>query len=235
VAVKNSPEGKTVIVNIGSYTTAEAVELAKHAARAGVHAVSSLPPSGSYSFSEIRAYYEAIAAAADAPLLIYYFPELCPAIASAGQLIELCSIPNVIGLKFTDFDVYKLWLLKREGAIVFNGRDEVLAAGLLMGADGGIGSIYNLAPDLFVKLFAHACANEWAEAREMQRSINELIAIALRFPLFPAIKAMLGWSGIDCGRCLLPRRPLTRAEEASLREMLSQSRFADRIFAGLQV
>jgi N-acetylneuraminate lyase len=234
-AINNSPAGKAVIVNIGAHTTAEAIELAKHAARTGAHAISSLPPLGSYSFAEIRSYYEAIAAAADLPLLVYYFPDLCPAVKSIQQLMELCSIDNVIGLKFTDFDLYKLSLLKREGAIVFSGQDEVLAAGLLMGADGGIGSTYNLIPDLFVKLFAQARANQWAEASATQQIINEFITIALSFPLFPAIKTMLRWSGIDCGRCLPPRRPLTAAEEASLREMLAQSTFADRSFVGLQV
>jgi N-acetylneuraminate lyase len=189
---------------------------------------------GSYSFAEIRSYYEAIAAAADLPLLVYYFPDLRPAVKSIQQLLELCSIDNVIGLKFTDFDLYKLSLLKREGAIVFSGQDEVLAAGLLMGADGGIGSTYNLIPNLFVKLFAQARANQWAEASATQQIINEFITIALSFPLFPAIKTMLRWAGIDCGRCLPPRRPLTAEEEASLREMLAQSTFADRSFVGLQ-
>ncbi|MCL4852997.1 MAG: dihydrodipicolinate synthase family protein [Bryobacteraceae bacterium] len=231
VAVRNSPPGKTVIVNIGAYTTADAVDLARHAARAGVHAISSLPPAGNYSFDEIRAYYQAIASASDLPLLVYYFPELCPALANTGQLLELCSIPNVIGLKFTDFDLYKLSLLKREGAIVFNGRDEVLAAGLLMGADGGIGSFYNLVPDLFVTLFRHSEAGEWEQAREAQQRINELISISLRFPVFPAIKVMLAWSGIPCGTCLPPRRPLTPAEESCLQEMLGESSLSDRAFS----
>jgi dihydrodipicolinate synthase/N-acetylneuraminate lyase len=39
--------------------------------------------------------------------------------------------------------------IKQAGAVVFNGRDEVLAAGLLMGADGGIGTFYNVLPELF--------------------------------------------------------------------------------------
>src|SRR5215510_10698996 len=35
IAIKNSPPGKHVIVHVGANTTAEAMELAKHAARAG--------------------------------------------------------------------------------------------------------------------------------------------------------------------------------------------------------
>jgi N-acetylneuraminate lyase len=231
VAVRNSPPGKTVIVNIGAYNTADAVDLARHAAHSGVHAISSLPPPGNYSFAEIKAYYQAIASVSDLPLLVYYFPDVCPALSSLGQLLELCSLPNVIGLKFTDFDLYKLSLLKREGAMVFNGRDEVLAAGLLMGADGGIGSFYNLVPDLFVKLFRCSEAGEWEQAREVQQKINDLISIGLRFPVFPAIKAMLAWSGIPCGTCLPPRRALTPAEESALHEMIAGSTLSDQAFS----
>jgi N-acetylneuraminate lyase len=234
-AVKASPAGKTVVINVGAYTTDAAVELAKHAAGAGAQAISSLPPPGSYSFREIRAYYEAVAAATDLPMLVYYFPELCPAVTTAEQLLELCAIPNVIGLKFTDFDLYKMWLLRQGSAVVFNGRDEVLVAGLLVGADGGIGSVYNIVPDLFVELYSLARDGRWAEARAVQQTVNELIRIVLCFPVFPAIKTMLNWSGIDCGRCLPPRQPLTPEDEASLRDMLARSSFADRSFAGLQV
>ncbi|HQR34437.1 MAG TPA: dihydrodipicolinate synthase family protein, partial [Blastocatellia bacterium] len=56
VAVKASPKDKTVIVHIGAMSTAEAVDLAQHAARIGAHAVSALPPIGNYSFGEIKAY-----------------------------------------------------------------------------------------------------------------------------------------------------------------------------------
>jgi N-acetylneuraminate lyase len=233
VALGASPAGKLVIVNTGANNTADALELSRHAARAGAHAVSSLPPVGGYSFAEIRGYYEALAAAVDVPVLGYYFPEICPNLVGAGPLLDLLSIPNLAGFKFTDFDTYTLSVVKESGAIMFNGRDEVLAAGLLMGADGGIGSFYNLVPELFVELWRLARANQWLEARAVQKSINELITLVLRFPLLPAIKAMLGWTGLDCGPCLAPRGALTREQEATLRRALAGSGFADTSLAGV--
>ncbi|MBI1896759.1 MAG: dihydrodipicolinate synthase family protein [Acidobacteria bacterium] len=234
-AVSNSPAGRQIIIHTGAYRTADAVELTRHASRIGATAVSSLPPLGAYSFAEIRAYYEALAAAAEVPLLIYYFPEVCPGIASAEQILELTSIPNIVGLKFTDFDLYRLESIKNSGAVLFNGRDEVLVAGLLMGADGGIGTFYNLVPELFVEVYRLAGANEWRRARAVQARINELIRLTLRFPLFPAVKRMLGWSGIDCGACLAPRRRLSAGEEERLREALAVSSFAESGFPGLAV
>ncbi len=219
-AVKNSPAGKTVIAHVGAYRTVDAIRLTKTACRLGVAAVSSLPPVGAYSFQETKLYYEQLAAAADVPVLVYYFPQFSQAIASLEAQRELLTIPNVVGIKFTGFDLYSLSRLKRDGAVVFNGHDEVLAAGLLMGADGGIGSFYNLVPELFVEVFNQARAGNWSAARAAQEKINNLIEIVLRFPMLPAIKRMLDWEGIPCGPCFGPRRALTADEETQLREML---------------
>ena len=123
VAARNTPRGRSVIIHVGAASTTDAVALARHAASCGVSAVSALPPAGSYSFREVKAYYEAIAAAAGIPLLVYYFPEVSRAIASLDHILELCAIPGVIGLKFTYFDLYKLSLIRRAGHTIFSGRD----------------------------------------------------------------------------------------------------------------
>jgi N-acetylneuraminate lyase len=99
-----------------------------------------------------------------------------------------------------------------------------------MGAHGGIGSFYNLVPELFVRLYMQARATQWAEARATQDRINDLIRAVLAFPLLAALKRMLTWSGIDCGYPVLPRRALTESEEASLRSAAEQAGFeADRL------
>jgi len=224
-AMKNSPADKTVIVHVGSSKTAEAVELARHASRIGAHAVSSLPPAGGLSFAEIRAYYETLAEVSEVPLLVYFFPEVSAAIATAEQIFDLCSIPNVAGLKFTDFDLFKLSRISLAGHTIFNGRDEVFAAGVLMGACGGIGTFYNLIPELFVEVYDLAAQSRWQEARKVQDRINVLIALTIRYPVFPAVKKMLQWSGIDCGDCLAPRRSLTAAEQTQLRADLEAASF----------
>ena len=234
VATQCSPKDKTVIVHTGAMSTAEAVDLTKHAARIGAQAASALPPIGNYSFAEIKAYYTEIAAASDLPLLIYYFPAYAPSVNSLDLILELCAIPNVCGLKFTANDLFLLSEIKKSGAAVFYGTDEMLLAGLAMGADGGIGSFYNVAPELFVRLWALTRQGDWEQARAMQQQINEMIAIGLRFPAHPAVKAMVarrGALGIDCGRRLPPRRSLTDEEEARLDELIAKSDFVSTLFA----
>ena len=225
-AVKLSPAGKQVIVHVGAPRTADAVELARHAEKSGVAAISSLPPAGAYGFDETLAYYQTVAASTGLPLLVYYFPKFAAHPSTLDHLRRLCDVPNVVGLKFTDSDFYRLSELKATGAVIYNGYDEMLVAGLLMGADGGIGSFYNVVPDWFVGLYEAAKAGRWDEARRRQAAINEIITIGLRYPVNAAVKQMLVWLGLDCGVCAAPRRRLSSMETAELESALEQTPLA---------
>jgi N-acetylneuraminate lyase len=229
-AVASTPRDRQVVVHVGAASLDEALELSSHAANAGAHAISSLPPlSGRFAFSDVLAYYDALASGSDLPLIVYYFPEISASITTTEQLETLCALPNVIGLKFTDFDLFRMQQMRGPGRSIFNGRDEVLAAGLLMGADGGIGTFYNLLPELFVGIHAAATAGRWEEARTLQQRVNTLIAITLHFPLFPAVKQMLAWTGLDCGACLPPRTRLSEAQRRGLRERLVEAGFDELV------
>jgi len=223
-AMAASPRDKHVIAHVGSACVADAIDLARHAASKGVRAVSSLPPGGGLSYQEIRGYYTALAQASDVPLVLYFFPEVAPGLR-AEQVVELCSVPNVAGVKFTSFELNRIAEMNRAGAYVLNGRDEVLAAGLLMGACGGIGSFYNLTPELFVQVWDASRRGDWAQARALQDRIDQLITIVLGFPMIAAIKKLLEWSGVPCGDVLLPRRGLTADEETLLRAQVAAAGF----------
>lgn len=227
VVRQHSPADRRVVVHVGCLNTNDALRLARHAAHHGADAISSLPPAGPYGFPELKHYYAELAHASSVPLLVYFFPEVAPAIRTYGQLAELCALPNVAGLKFTDFDFYTLARIKALGKTVFNGRDEAFACGLLMGSDGGIGSFYNIAPRLFVDLYQAAKAGDWIQARALQDRINLLISIVLAYPLFPALKRILSWQGLPCGDPVAPRLPLTKDQEFHLRHQLGEAGFLD--------
>jgi N-acetylneuraminate lyase len=222
-AVRCSPKDRTVILHVGAARLADALQLARHAERIGASAVSSLPPAGNYSFAELRGYYRQLAEASSLPLLVYYYPEASRITVTLDHLLDLCEIPNVVGLKFTDFDLYKLHQISRSGKVIFNGRDEVFAAGLLMGAGGGIGTFYNLVPELFLQIYQSALSGKWDQARRTQDQVNELIRITLQFPMLSAVKTMLKWQGFDCGPCLAPRENLTEDGELQLRSLIEKS------------
>jgi len=223
MAVRCSPQDRSVILHVGATRLEDAIELARHAERIGASAVSSLPPAGNYSYAELRNYYQRLAEASSLPLLVYYYPEASRLTVTLDHLLELCEIPNVVGLKFTDFDLYKLHQISQSGKVILNGRDEVFAAGLLMGAWGGIGTFYNLVPELVLKIHESALSGKWDEARRAQDQVNELIRITLEFPMLSAVKTMLKWQGFDCGPCLAPRENLTADGERQLRSLIEKS------------
>lgn len=227
-ATRNSPRDKQVIVHVGARTLDIAEELAKHAERSQASAISCIRAPG-INHEEMLAWYGLLATATHLPFLAYYFPASTGHPLTVDQLMEICEMPGVSGIKYTDYDLYALSLLARAGYRMFNGRDEVLAAGLLMGASGGIGSIYNLVPEWFVDLRKQATAADWLAARAIQDRINDLLRVLLRFPFLPAIKQVLTWEGIDCGGTVGDGPALSPDQQSSLRESIA----ALQIFASV--
>ncbi|WP_321471189.1 dihydrodipicolinate synthase family protein [uncultured Paludibaculum sp.] len=225
-AVRNSPRGKSVVIHVGAHTTRETIELARHAQSIGATAVSSLPPTGPWSFSEIKSFYSSVASAVDIPTIVYFFPELYPVISNLDCILELLQIPNVIGLKFTHYNLYQLEICRGLGKIAFNGRDEMLTSGLLVGAEGGIGTFYNLVPELVVAIYNHARNHQWDEANSLQTKLNALIRLTLNYPMLPAVKQILAWRGFPVGPCVAPRLGLTALQEATLRDELAALGYA---------
>ena len=232
-AVAVTPRGRHVVAHVGAASMEETVALARHAAAAGAHAISSMPPTvAPFSFADVYRYYEVLAQSCDVPLVVYYLPDISRAVATTEQLAALCALPNVCGVKYTDFDLYRMQSVLDPDRVVYNGRDEVLAAGLLMGANGGIGSFYNLVPSLFVAIHDAARDGRWQEVQTLQTRANTLIRLTLQFPLFPAIKQILAWSGLDCGDCLPPRTRLDEAQQQRLRDELVAAGFGDLVVDG---
>jgi len=218
-AVRNSPPGKRIIVHVGAGNTRDALELTRHAEASGAHAVSSLPPIGPYNYAEIRLYYETLAASTNLPVLLYLHPDTFPEI-TPDRALDLCSIPNVLGFKFTDYNLYLLTLLRARGKLILLGRDEQLSAGLLLGANGGIGTFYNVFPRLFVDMFAFAQKGEWSEAARLQILINSVLKKLFDAAILPATKALLQIQGFACGEAMLPRAPMTAATRDALQQVV---------------
>jgi N-acetylneuraminate lyase len=195
------PTGKKLIVHVGAARIEDALTLAEHAAKHGAHAVSSLPPIG--DVQQVNKFYEQLARESALPLILYYFPKVAPtAFQNAQDLLDVCDLPNVLGVKFTDFNFYLLQRLVKRGKLMFNGYDEALAAGLLMGAQGGIGSTYNVMPEVYLEIFRAAQRGDWETARTWQSRSNAVLDILLKYPFFPALRAVMAHRGFDCGPLL---------------------------------
>lgn len=218
-AVMEANEGKgCVISHCGAISTDFSIELGKHAASAGVDAISSVPPIYySFSAAEIERYYFDIADACGKPLIIYNIPAMSGVTVTPAMVASMRKHPQIIGIKFTSNDFYAMEQIKTKDPeiIVYNGYDQMALAGLSMGADGAIGSTYNTLAKHFIRIQDLVLQNNMAEAREVQRKANKLISMSIGTGKhLSCIKYILGLKGIPYGACRKPFLPLTEEDKA---------------------
>ena len=215
---ENAGRPVSVIAHVGSAGTRETLALARHAARSGADAVSSVTPFYfSYGFAEVRRFYEELAAV-ELPVVIYNIPARTGMTLNEAQLGTLLSIPNVAGMKFTSSDFYLLERLvtAHPDKIFYNGSDEMLLSGLAAGAHGGIGTTYNFQPARMLSIYRLYHEGRMAEALANQRQANAMIEEVLDCGVLPACKALLRIGGLDYGTCRAPFLPLSDEQYAAL-------------------
>lgn len=224
VVVRRDAEGSgaTLIAHVGAPSLEGSVTLARQAQRLGYHGLSALPPH-SYPFSdgEILAYYKALASATDLPLIVYEVPIRTGRPLPLDLLVSILDLPGVAGIKFTSTDLFKLTLLRRARPerTYFFGFDEIYLSGAVLGADGGIGTTYNLLGRLYVALHSAVTEGDLGRARHLQEVSAEFVEVLLDVGVLPGMKAAFAALGIDCGPTrapLAPRLPDTDARMAEL-------------------
>jgi len=205
--VKSVAGDKTLIAHIGSVSENEATELAKYASKLGYDAVSSVAPFYyKFTFDEIKAYYERVQKAAELPMLVYNFPAFSGVTLSAEQLGKFLEKDEFMGIKHTSSDYFALERCKSlyPDKIIYNGFDEMLLSGLVMGADGGIGSTYNFMADKFVKIQKLFNEGKLEEAKAVQQEANRIITVLCKVGVMQAEKEVLNQLGFDFGICRKP-------------------------------
>ena len=208
----------TVIAHIACNNTADSQELAAHAESLGVDAIAAIPPIYFKlpPYAIAKYWNDMSAAAPNTDFIIYNIPQLAGVSLTVPLLKEMLKNPRVIGVKNSSMPVQDIQMWRDEGAIVFNGPDEQLISGMVMGATGGIGGTYGAMPELYVKLFELVKAGDLATALEIQ---NECCRIIYRLcsghgNMYGMIKEALRKMGCpDCGSV---RAPLAELVEADL-------------------
>jgi len=205
--VINEVNGRVpVIVHVGAIGTKISIELAKHAEKAGADAVSSVPPFY-WKFSEAQMfnYYRDIADTVGIPMVVYN-------IALAGAvgfnfIKSLATIERVQGIKYTLSTNSEIMRIKDEigkDFVVYSGADDMAMTGLSFGADGLIGSFYNLIPEPFLEIYRAVQEGDLKTARENQRIANAIIMFTLDRGYWLGLKAGMQWMGVDAGWCREP-------------------------------
>jgi len=233
IAKSNFGDRCKLISHVGAIDLTTATDLAKHAKKIGLDGVSSVPPFFfKYGEKEIRQYYEAIAQAAELPVIMYASP-LSGVNITVDMVDKFMDIPNMVGIKWTSYDYFSMHKIKelRNGNInVINGPDECLLCGLTMGADGGIGATYNLMPKTIVGIYDAYQAGDYKKAQELQFKANKLIDILIKFGVVCGIKDALAYVGYDCGYQVYPQKRFDEDEQKAFRKALDGIDFANEYF-----
>lgn len=200
--------GRAVCVaQIGSLEMAGATRLGRLARDLGYDAVSAVPPFYfQHTAREIEDYFATLARAADLPMLVYYVPALTGVRADLEGLVRLMRLPGVVGMKFTDVNLFLAERLRDacpDGRYFF-GHDEIMAGAMAMGFDSGIGSTFNVQGFRFPLLARAMRAGDLARVRRLQKEINDIVAPVVRLGVFPALKAIMRLVGLDVGDCRPP-------------------------------
>ena len=221
VCEENNGE-KLIIAHIGQIATEHSLELGRHAGTLKVDAVSSISPFY-YKFSteEIKGYYLDLMEEIQVPFFIYNFPAYSGFSLTPELLDEMCANPYLAGVKFTASDFFQLERMKYEhpDLTVWNGYDEMLVSGLSSGADGGIGSTYNILCPAVRGIYDSFRAGNLDQAREYQHLVNGVISVLCRYGVFASLKVILGFLGMEFGGCRKPFLPVEAAAEATLKEI----------------
>jgi dihydrodipicolinate synthase/N-acetylneuraminate lyase len=197
-------------VHCGAQTTADTVELARHAAEAGAAAVAVIgPPYFELDDSALLAHFEAAArACAPLPFYVYEFAR------ASGYALPLRVIerlreraPNLAGLKVSDapWEAFQPYLL--EGLDVFVGPEALIAQGLEHGAAGAVSGLASAFPELVAAT---------------DPRLAELRAAVERFPRHAALKRIVARRGVPVREDVrAPLRGLTEGERQELDRWLA--------------
>ena len=205
--VKDCAGDAYLIAHIGALDQRDSKALGREAKALSYDLVSSVAPFYfKFSPDEIKEHYFTLANESELPMLVYHIPALSGVNMGKDDMGAFLSDDRFAGIKFTSNDFFLLERCKSAypDKVIYNGYDEMFLSGLIMGADGAIGSTYNFIGDKFVKIQELFKKGENAKALEIQREANEIIAVLCKIGVIKAQKEVMKLMGFDLGFCRAP-------------------------------
>ena len=216
-----------VVTHVGSATTADAVELAKHAADAGADYVASISPFYyHYDEKSVAEYFRALAQAVNVPVYVYNNPKAVNVSITPRLLRRLADV-GVAGIKdsgfnYIDFTHLVLAMEDRPDFRFIVGTEAIALPAFMVGAKGCVSGLANAFPEIMVQLWNLYEAGKYEEASRLQLKVNKARQ-ALHIPSSTnaACYAALNARGVDVG---YPRPPILPVEEKDQEAMMAAFR-----------
>ena len=221
-----------VLIGIACASTAETIQLGKHAEKAGAQGVLVVNPYYAKLSEEARfTHYKRIAEALNVPVFLYNFPELTGQDIGLNVITRLArEVPNIVGIKDTidnishTREIINQVHCFRPDFIIFSGYDEYLLDTLMLGGHGGIPATFNFAPNITRGIYQAVQQNDLATAKALQQQLSGLSPLyALEQPFFGVIKTAIKLSGVDISTAVVPPAlPLNEEKTAQVKNILSR-------------
>lgn len=178
VAVSHAAGRLPVIAGVGGNSTAEAIDLSKHAKAVGAQAGLSVVPYYNKPTQEgMYQHFRTIAEAVDLPSILYNVPGRTIADLSNDTILRLAQVPGIVGVKDATGDIGRGALLVRDapaGFQVFSGDDATAAALMLLGGQGNISVTANVAPKLMHEMCMAAIKGDAMLTRKLNAQLGTL-------------------------------------------------------------
>ena len=232
----NNGRGK-IMAHIGAGHFDEVMDLLNHANTQKIDAIASLPPSlcSYYNHKDTIEYYKALAKASKVPVYAYVTPVTMQHSELYSFAKELSEIENVAGLKITIPDYFKFALVNQiDGGRLnnLNGPDEMMLSSLAIGADGAIGTTYNIVPKVAVKIYDSFNKGDMKTALEYQNKLNQFIQVMFSFVNGRGLaywKASLSLLGFDMGYTVFPSQQVSDEDLKILKDKLTAIKFFEEM------
>jgi 4-hydroxy-tetrahydrodipicolinate synthase len=209
-----------VIAGVSAGTPVAALGFAEAAAQAGAQAIMLLPPLGYRGdHAEIEAYYRAVAAGTELPVMAYNNPEASGTDMPVELIARLyAEIEGVVAIKECSGDARRIPALisAAPGLEVLVGGDDWALEGFCAGATGWVSGVADVAPAECIALYEACRAGELERAREIYARLLPLARFDMTPKLVQYFKAAMDARGLAGGDCRPPRLPLTSEERAEL-------------------
>lgn len=220
-----------IILHTGALSIVDTLELTRHAETLNILATSAIGPCffKPSSVADLVNYCAQIAEAAPSKGFYYYHSGMSGVNLDLEQFLIQGEqrIPNLSGAKFNNVDLYEYQRALRVANGKFDipfGVDEFLPAGLAVGAIGAVGSTYNYAAPLYLKIIEAFNQGKHSEVQALMDKVIALIRVLVEYGGVAAGKAAMQLHGIDAGDPRLPIRALTAQQKA---DVVAKMRDAD--------
>ncbi len=190
-----------VVLGVSALSTAEAVALAKEAARIGCEGLMVLPPYVYTSdWREMKAHIAAVLKATKLSCMLYNNPPAYKTDFTPPQIVELAAEHrNLHAVKESSGDVRRVTAIKAllgDRLTILVGMDDAIVEGIAAGATGWIAGLVNAFPLESVALYEAAMRGD----RERAAALYAWFLPLLRLDTVPKFVQLIKWVQAEIGR-----------------------------------